>query len=67
MVEFLMFVFSNFWRAIGFMFCLSILLDSIVEIVRILKGNKKEKVVFNDDDEEEKPYIDVEYKEQFKK
>lgn len=47
------------------MFCLSILLDSIVEIVRILKGDKKEKVVFND--EEEKPYIDVEYTEQFKK
>ena len=65
MVEFLMFVFSNFWRAIGFMFCLSILLDSIVEIVRILKGSKKEKVVFTD--KEEKPYIDVEYTEQFKK
>ncbi len=65
MFEFLIFVFSNFWRAIGFMFCLSILLDSIVEIVKILKGDKKEKVVFTD--KEEKPYIDVEYEEQFKK
>lgn len=66
MFEFLIFVFSSFWRAIGFMFCLSILLDSIVEIVKILKGDKKEKVVFNDE-EEKKPYIDVEYTEQFKK
>lgn len=64
MFEFLIFVFSNFWRAIGFMFCLSILLDSIVEIVKILKGDKKEKVVFTD--REEKPYIDVEYEEQDK-
>lgn len=65
MFEFLIFVFSNFWRAIGFMFCLSIILDSIVEIVKVLKGDKKEKVVFTD--KEEKPYIDVEYEEQFKK
>ena len=65
MFEFLIFVFSNFWRAIGFMFCLSILLDSIVEVVKVLKGNEKEKVVFTD--REEKPYIDVEYEEQFKK
>ena len=65
MFEFLIFVFSSFWRAIGFMFCLSIILDSIVEIVKVLKGDKKEKVVFTD--KEEKPYIDVDYEEQFKK
>ena len=64
MFEFLIFVFSNFWRAIGFIFCLSILVDGIVEIIRTLKGEKKEKVVV---DKEEKPYIDVEYKEDVRK
>ena len=65
MFEFMMFMFSSFWRAIGFIFCLSILVDGIVEIIKVLKGEKKEKVAVVN--KEEKPYIDVEYEEDVRK